>query len=258
MAISAPHYQLFISLKPILPRGGRLLEIGEANWYGDVPPSELSWLFADDDRRVHEDLAAAFDKPDLFDIAKRFYRALFAPSVIVSIDFNGTPAALKLDLNAPLSGQRNGGDGSTVEIRGQFDLCINHGTAEHIFNIAQVFRTIHDHTVDGGLMIHESPFTGWVDHGFYCLQPTLFYDLAAANNYEIVLAAIEHIDTDTTIRLESRDHAAELAKSGKLPNNSMLYVVYRKLGDGPFKIPMQGYYNQTLSPQGRKAWEELR
>jgi hypothetical protein len=38
----------------------------------------------------------------------------------------------------------------------------------------------------------------------------------------------------------------------------MLYVVYRKLGDGPFKIPMQGYYNQTLSPQGRKAWEELR
>jgi hypothetical protein len=229
MAISAPHYRLFKSLKPILPVGGSLLEIGEANWYGDVEPDFPHAIFSDDTR--------------LFDIAKWFYGSLFDPSQIVSIDFNGTPAALKQNLNAPLD---LGGE--------TFDICINHGTAEHIFNIAQVFRTMHDHTVDGGLMIHESPCTGWIDHGFYCLQPTLFYDIAAANCYEIVMVALEHIDTNWTHRLESRDELTRL----EVPNNTMLYVVFRKRGEGPFKIPMQGYYSRSLSDAGMKAWETRR
>jgi hypothetical protein len=38
MAISATHYQLLRRLQPMLPQGGSLLEIGEANWYGDIAP----------------------------------------------------------------------------------------------------------------------------------------------------------------------------------------------------------------------------
>lgn len=33
-------------------------------------------------------------------------------------------------------------------------------------------------------MIHGMPFHGWIDHGFYCFQPTFYWDLAAANRYE--------------------------------------------------------------------------
>lgn len=226
MAISAPHYHLFKSLKPILPLRGRLLELGEANWYGDIEPD-----FPCDKGGT------------LFAIAKAFYAATFVPSKIVSVDMNGTPDALRQDINNQLD---LGGE--------QFDIVINHGTAEHVFNIAQVFKTMHDHTVDGGLMVHESPCTGWIDHGFYCLQPTLFYDLAAANCYEIVIVAFEHIDTGWTHRLESRDELTRL----DVPNNSMLFVVYRKRGDGPFKIPIQGYYSRSLSEAGVKAWETRR
>lgn len=226
MAISSTHYRLLKSIQPMLPRGGRLLEIGEANWYGDVEPD-----------------FPCEDKSDLHNIAKSCYASLFAPSAIVSVDMNGTAAALRLDLNQP------------VEFANPFDLCINHGTAEHVFNIGQVFRTMHDATCADGLMIHESPFTGWLDHGFYCLQPTLFYDLAAANAYEVVKVAIEHIESETIIELEDRDHAARLAEAGKLPNNAMLFVVLKKLFDAPFLVPMQGYYARTLTPAGKKAWE---
>jgi hypothetical protein len=229
MAISATHYQLLKSIRHILPQGGSLLEIGEANWYGDA---EIDFPCS--------------DTSSLFSIARAAYSALFAPSRIVSIDFNGSPAAWRHDLNDPLP------------TLGKFDLVYNHGTAEHIFNIAQVFRTMHDRCINGGLMIHEAPFTGWIDHGFYCLHPTLFYDLAAVNCYEIVLAAIESIDSKTIIRLEGRDHVGDLARDGKLPNNAMLYVVYRKRGDMAFRVPMQGYYGGQLSERGNRAWKELR
>lgn len=230
MAISGTHYRLLASIKDKLPSGGTLLEIGEANWYGDVAPD----FPCTNPGRLH-------------DVAKDFYAHLFAPSRIVSIDANGTPAALRQDLNASL------------DLAGElFDISINHGTAEHVFNIAQVFRSMHVHTAKGGLMIHESPFTGWIDHGFYCLQPTLFYDLAAANAYEVVKISIEHIEGGTIIELEDRDHVARLAAAGKLPNNSMLFVVYRKLFDSPFKIPMQGYYARSLSESGMKAWGTMR
>lgn len=244
MAISAPHYRLFKSLKPILPHGGTLLEIGEANWYGDLDPQEIvgpDYCFGT------ELIGKLSAEKNLFAIAKAFYTVTFAPSKIVSIDKHGTPEALKLDLNQ-----------STGCAIGNYDICINHGTAEHIFNIAQVFRTMHDHCIDGGLMIHDAPFHGQLDHGFYCLQPTLFYDLAAVNCYEIVMAAIYVIESQQIIRLEGREHVSSLIERGEVPDKSYLFVVYRKRSDGPFKIPMQGYYARTLGDSGNRAWEAMR
>lgn len=232
MAISKVFAELFRSLP--LPHGGTLLEIGEANWYGEVP---AEFAQADGNR---------------FAACKAFYAATFAPSAICAVDFNGTPAALRHDLNEPLKL-----DIRTKDVSADyFDVVINHGTAEHVFNIAQVFKTMHDHCADGGLMIHESPFTGWVDHGFYCLQPTLFYDLARANCYEVVLVAIEELTAATLLRLESRDQLYRL--NGDLPKNSMLFVCLRKYGDLEFKIPWQGYYSRTLSAEGTRAWEAPR
>jgi len=217
------------ALKPILPHGGSLLQIGEPNWYGDIAPS-----------------FPCTNPDDKFAIARDFYASLFAPQKSVSIDFEGTAEGLKLDLNLP------------IDLRERFDLVINHGTVEHIFNIAQVFKTIHDHCAVGGLMIHEAPFTGWIDHGFFCLQPTLFCDLATANGYQIRLLTIEVIHPLQIIQAESREHIYRLAQAGQIPNNAMLFVVLKKQREGEFRVPMQGYYAQQLSDEGNKAWKELR
>ena len=223
MAISATHYQLLKRLN--LPRGGSLLEIGEANWYGDVAPD-----------------FPCEDTANWFTVAKAAYASIFAPSRIVSIDYNGSPNALRHDLNQPLPDL------------GEFDVVINHGTAEHVFNIAQVFASMHAACAVDGWLIHESPFTGWIDHGFYCLQPTLFYDLARANCYEIAGVWIEEIRSQTIIDVHGRDHIAAL----NIPNNAMLFVALRKRIADPFRLPHQGYYARELSEAGVKAWSEKR
>src|SRR5690554_6912619 len=142
MAISAVHYQLLCGLyaEGKLPQGGSLLQLGEPEWYGDMPTDDIPSLR--DGMTGHE-------------IAAQIYQNFCSPSRVVSIDMHGTPAALPLDLN----------EQAWIE-GGQSDLTVNHGTLEHVFDVAQVLRTMHDWTKPGGLMLHEAPFTGWVDHGF--------------------------------------------------------------------------------------------
>src|SRR6185436_17552616 len=131
MAISGTLAKLLRTVQ--LPRGGTLLEIGEANWYGDAAPD-----------------FTCRDGENLFAVAKDFYADLFAPSHVVFIDGNGTDDALRYDLNHPLP------EGSLYRATGDygeaFDVVINHGTAEHIFNIAQVFATMHDRCELNGLL----------------------------------------------------------------------------------------------------------
>lgn len=236
MAISETHYRLLMKLRDdgAIKPFGCVLEIGKANWYGDAPPSLVSPDLADD--------------ADGFDVAAAVYRQLFAPSSVAAIDLDPLAKdAERSDLNA-----------LTWGLGGIFQTVINHGTAEHIFNIANVFKVMHDATAVGGLMIHEGPFTGWVDHGFYCLQPTLFWDVAAANEYEIVLVVIEHLASKTAILCESREAILEMARRDTLPYNSMLFVALRKKFDAPFRVPMQGVYAGGVSESVQQAWRELR
>ncbi len=236
MAISLPHFQILKELhsRGVLPQGGAILEIGEANWYGDADPQDV-WKLAGE----------TCDPSDRFAVVKLLYKALFNPSSMTAIDAAG-PTAIKADLNDP------------VTFTSQFDTTYNHGTAEHIFNISQVFKTMHDATKVGGLLIHESPFLGWVDHGFYCLQPTLFYDVAAANKYERVFVATEHLKSQSWQEIESREHLHQLRKRDQLGDDLMLYVVMRKTVDAPFAVPMQGVYAATVSKEVERSWKELR
>lgn len=259
MAITAVHYCLVRDLfeKGMLPQKGALLEIGEANMYGDVHSQvmgdDIRKYVTDPERRdrllarLAELDANAQQKYILFEKAKLFYEIYYAPCEVQSIDFTGSPLAQKLDLNGPLKLSR------------KFELVINHGTAEHIFNIAQVFRTMHEYTAAGGTMIHEGPFTGWIEHGFYSLQPTLFFDLADFNQYEIRGMYVQDFTAQTALPLKDRMDVYDFAKAGKLPVNSQLFVVLRKsLLDRPFQIPIQGYYRHVLPESGMAAWLELR
>lgn len=236
MAISKAHFDMLLTLsnEGHLPRGVDLLEIGEANWYGDHDPEEV---FCGAGERC--------DPQDGYAMARLIYKAIFDPKLRHAIDAGG-PTAEWLDLNKP------------IKLKQQYDVVYNHGTAEHVFNIAQVFRTMHEACKDGGLMIHECPFTGWVDHGFYCLQPTLFWDLAKANDYRIKFAAVEHLASRTFEPIPCRDAVLETRRRGQLADNLMLYVVLRKTVDAEFRIPMQGVYAGQVSEAAEQAWRELR
>jgi hypothetical protein len=107
-----------------------------------------------------------------------------------------------------------------------------------------VFEVMHDACEVGGLMIHESPFTGWTSHGFYCLQPSLFYDVARANGYEMVLVATEHLRSRSFAELRRATMISWQAKYCDHVSGPFDAVrgdaeeVRQKL----FKVPTQGIY----------------
>jgi hypothetical protein len=234
----------------------QVLQLGEAEWYGDVP---IARLLTDIDTRVADPATRATlkqavedldrDRPPqyAFDLGRIFFQAVLAPAAMTTIDLHGTAEALRLNLNEP------------IDLGRAFDLILNLGTTEHVFNIYQAFKTIHDHVSPGGLMIHGLPFTGWIDHGFYNFQPTFYFDIAAANRYQVLGAVYAELSPLRLVPVTNREAVVRMAAEGSLGPNSLLYVIFKAPAEpGPFTAPMQGYYAGQLSGQAVDAWHDLR
>lgn len=68
---------------------------------------------------------------------------------------------------------------------GQYDLVLDPGTTEHCFNIGQAIINAANAVKVGGLILHTPPLT-MLNHGFYCLMPTLFHDFYGQNGWEVL------------------------------------------------------------------------
>jgi len=66
----------------------------------------------------------------------------------------------------------------------KYDIVLDVGTAEHCFNIGQAMINMASMVKEGGYIIHENP-ANWGNHGFYNLNPTLFYDFYTDNGFEV-------------------------------------------------------------------------
>ena len=95
-----------------------------------------------------------------------------------SIDINGAYNSYKFDLNLDIK--------SEYKFDNQYDLVINTGTGEHVFNQYNLYLNFHNLTKINGIMLNIVPFINWINHGFYNYNPIFFGDLAAANNYKIL------------------------------------------------------------------------
>lgn len=265
MAITRADYEIFRRLRETdaVPPRPSLLEIGEAEFYGDVPIDEL---LRDLGRYVPEDsrhgLAAHVQRLATYayqgrsgahhGLAKAVYRMFFAPCFVDAIDLHGTGGAAKMDLNWP----------ANEPIRR--DIVYNTGTAEHVFRIGGVLEFVHNATAPGGLMIHCFPFTGLIDHGFYSIQPTLIRDLAEANGYEVLAWAVSAIGgpliwIDVSRPLASCiDYLHELAKDRYFPDNAWHHVAFRKTPGEGFRVPRQAVYGDAPTAATLADWKAMR
>jgi len=69
---------------------------------------------------------------------------------------------------------------------GRFDLVIDSGCLEHVFDVSQVLSNFFTLAKVNGVIIHISPSTNHIDHGFYMFSPTLFQDYYGANQFKIL------------------------------------------------------------------------
>lgn len=131
---------------------------------------------------------------------------------------------------------------------GSFDVVINCGTSEHVIGQYNCFKVIHDAVKTGGVMYHELPFTGYLDHGYFNYQPRLFFDLAKVNGYEIIEASIgepagvEYMAARIVEPYQSLGvnlGATEGAwKSNPIPTSGFS-ILLRKTNDAPFKVTLE-------------------
>jgi len=68
---------------------------------------------------------------------------------------------------------------------GRFEVVLDSGTLEHIFDIANGFRHCVRMVRPGGRVIHATPSSNCVEHGFFSVSPTLFADFYAASKFEV-------------------------------------------------------------------------
>ena len=129
----------------------------------------------------------------------------------VSIDANGR-GDVTFDLNRKW--------GAKVT---QFDLVTDFGTGEHIFNQAELWRTIHRLTKPGGFIAFDHPSQGYEGHSFYRIDECLYPVLADANRYEIIAL------TKTT------------STRGELVRG-----VFKKTQETKFQAPQQGRYHKSM------------
>lgn len=91
------------------------------------------------------------------------------------LDFDGHRDSVALDLNK---------DDVPGRFRGAFDLLVNTGTTEHVANQDNAFRVMHDLCRPGGIMIHEVPAGGLLNHGMFNYNMKFFWHLCRYNNYK--------------------------------------------------------------------------
>ena len=255
MAIAISHYSLIRKLREqnILPYFNTILEIGEQNWYGDVSPKVLFndiKLFAKESQKddLTVQLKSILEDPTptlLFDIAKIFYKIFFHIESLESIDLHGTSSSIKLDLNFP------------HDLGKQFDCIINIGTAEHVFNIYQVFSSIHEWIKKDGIVIHNLPMYGQVDHGFYNFHPTFYWDLIFANKYYKILIAKTKGMEEIKIFNDRQSLSNNILSMDKNKTYG-IWSIYKKTSNENFKIPRQGVYDDNLQDKNsiKDYWKE--
>jgi hypothetical protein len=163
---------------------------------------------------------------------KPFYE-LLGLSEYASADMNPEfPWVKCIDLNKELEDK---------SLWGKYDLVTDFGTAEHCFNIAEVYRTIHRLCRKHGLIVVGQMVFN--TNGYYTFDRSFFAGLAAANNYRVLFSSF----VINVLRGDKFDQwhipcSRELLATidwAKTTSEIAICVVLQKVTDEDFKMPYQ-------------------
>jgi hypothetical protein len=166
----------------------RLVTIGRLNVY--LHPVEWRSLCASAGDARRDRLRAAERDTPFGGYADALLQALW-PDVPVDVldasDYEG--ANLLHDLNRPLP----------RVLAQRYDVVIEAGTLEHVFNVAEAFRTLLALARVGGVVIMDAPANNLCGHGFYQMSPELVYRVfQATNGYRLDACLLEEFRYPST------------------------------------------------------------
>lgn len=179
--------------------------------------------------------------------ADEFFRFLGAKEFVTVDRSNFEGATLLHDLNQPFP----------ERLRSSFDLVIDGGTLEHIFDFPSALRHCLDLVSVGGHFITITPANQWMGHGFYQFSPELFFRVFnAENGFELrKIVLFESTKTDATF-YEVKDPAVVGTRvqlsSRKL---MMMAVLAQKTAEVPIfaRPPQQSDYVAVWNEHQKKT-----
>jgi SAM-dependent methyltransferase len=211
-----------------LQPGSRVCDIGATQLFGDADQaaSRVFLNFYADRypgaKRPHEaekDLAAIADNGFLGDLL------ILAGFKYVALDIFHATNTVLFDLNVHEPGPG---------LAGSFDLVMNFGTTEHVFNQLRAFQSIHALIKVGGICYHDLPMAGYPNHALFRYDPLFFTSLIPANHYGQLLLEI----TTGTDRPVPRDLKAIGYRVDSVKNVGIEAIV-RRVNSDPLRVPLE-------------------
>lgn len=139
----------------------------------------IQWVLSQHNIHSVLDLGAQNDyRDEMIRLGKKAYISEWWKSVgrvYASIDLSGENNCLVHDLSQP------------IQHPIQYDLTMDFGTIEHVYNMEAALRNMHNLTKAGGIMIRENPEIGsWPMHGFHYISEQWARDFGDMNGYEVL------------------------------------------------------------------------
>lgn len=222
-----------------LPAGGAICDIGATQLFanGDTsgPRGFLDYYAERCDRAVR---AADVPETDLVAIAGGGYLGELlelAGFTYTALDIFHGKNTILFDLNVHAPGRN---------LVGRFDLVMNLGTTEHVFNQLRAFETIHALAKVGGGIYHDLPMAGYFNHALFRYDPMFFRLVADSNAYEVVEQSVSGPWGAAPVPSEVRAmgyREPTIADVG-------IEVVHRKRNEEPFKVMLEMSTALALAP----------
>lgn len=221
----------------VLSRSGlKVLDIGSSNLYQAQAQEIVDYVSAfggKESPALLQEFAQRLAKGSAYDSVKGGLNESFAGELIercgmsyLSMDIAKGYKTEVFDLNH---------EDLPAHHQGAYDVVMNIGTTEHVFNQYNSFKVAHEAAHVGSYMVHQLPASGYTDHGYYMYAGRFFFELAAYNKYEITDVWYDAAGEDD-LYLSLRRYAAlnptlaklNAAEPVMIPNY-MLTVIYRKV-----------------------------
>ena len=173
----------------------------------------------------------------------KFFYKILGIKEYTSIDINGEYNSIPHDLNKPFT------DKSKFN---KFDIVTDYGSCEHVFNVGECYRTLHNLLKPGGLMIIDQALLK--GNGYFKFDETFIEGIATANSYKIlynsyVISTGNKTENGTwnQFHIPKNSDLLNVLDYSKLKkissqHNIGIYAVMQKTKNEEFKMP----YEHTL------------
>jgi hypothetical protein len=145
------------------------------------------------------------------------------------------------------------------ELHRKYDLVLDGGTAEHVFDTRTVLESMARMVRVGGHVVHVSPVAGYIGHGMFSFSPDTLFEFYAANGFvncearilSVVSALSDH-------RYPARVFAYKYGSNinGLIDPKRKTVMIFvatcDSLGDD-VAVPIQGWLSKNLAAQNRSC-----